>query len=320
MRTGLTVLLISRTLQELIAPSDVNFCDRHWRQIGNRESLADNLAQITNIHPKVLSRSSAQSADFLATCSIAERMSWASKRQTTRAEDIAYCLFGIFGVHLPLMYGEGAGKAFLRLQEEIIKTSTDLSILAWSNDHLDIAEDLNLLSGVFARSPRMFAQGSLIAVAPEVDVEPFRMTNKGLRMKLPIVEDQMNKTGFSLFRTAILPNCWFTNDPTKSPIGVRLSAFSAGSGDPVWYRKIYGGASLLRFQAVCPVDRSSFRSDKLFKMYIGVTYRARATSRKGVIPPSVFDPTAIITKRRQEQDTENDDWMWKKPRKGSTLR
>lgn len=54
-------------------------------------------------------------------------MSWASGRVTTREEDIAYCLLGIFDVNMPLLYGEG-GKAFMRLQEEIIKRSNDLSI------------------------------------------------------------------------------------------------------------------------------------------------------------------------------------------------
>ena len=48
-------------------------------------------------------------------CSIAMRMTWASDRETTRPEDSAYCLLGIFGVNMPLLYGEGA-KAFLRLQ------------------------------------------------------------------------------------------------------------------------------------------------------------------------------------------------------------
>ena len=52
--------------------------------------------------------------------SVAQKMSWASKRETTHTEDISYCLLGIKGVHMPLLYGEGAN-AFLRLQEEIMK-------------------------------------------------------------------------------------------------------------------------------------------------------------------------------------------------------
>ncbi|KAK4224295.1 hypothetical protein QBC38DRAFT_511856 [Podospora fimiseda] len=60
-----------------------------------------------------------------------EKMSWASYRRTTRIEDEAYCLLGIFGVHMPLLYGEG-NPAFRRLQEEIIKQTEDCSFLFWT--------------------------------------------------------------------------------------------------------------------------------------------------------------------------------------------
>jgi hypothetical protein len=79
-------------------------------------------------------------------------MSWVASRSTTREEDIAYCLLGIFGVSMPLLYGEGI-KAFTRLQEEIIKlASTDLSIFAWRVEAVD-----NIYShGMLAVSPDMF--------------------------------------------------------------------------------------------------------------------------------------------------------------------
>ena len=63
--------------------------------------------------------------------SVAERLSWAANRQTTRSEDVAYCLLGLFGITLPLSYGEGGENAFYRLQEEIIKTTVDMSLFAW---------------------------------------------------------------------------------------------------------------------------------------------------------------------------------------------
>jgi hypothetical protein len=65
--------------------------------------------------------------------SIAEKMSWASRRQTTRAEDRAYSLLGIFDINMPLLYGGGGEKAFIRLQEEILKESSDESIFAWDS-------------------------------------------------------------------------------------------------------------------------------------------------------------------------------------------
>ncbi|KAH7314116.1 hypothetical protein BKA65DRAFT_516139 [Rhexocercosporidium sp. MPI-PUGE-AT-0058] len=58
-------------------------------------------------------------------------MSWVSSRRTSVPEDIAYCLLGIFDVNMPLLYGEGSEKAFLRLQEAILKSSDDSSIFLW---------------------------------------------------------------------------------------------------------------------------------------------------------------------------------------------
>ena len=62
---------------------------------------------------------------------VAERLSWAADRRTSRPEDVAYCLLGLFGITLPLSYGEGAENAFYRLQEEIMKTTVDMSLFGW---------------------------------------------------------------------------------------------------------------------------------------------------------------------------------------------
>lgn len=64
--------------------------------------------------------------------SIAEKMSWAAQRTTTRIEDLAYCLLGLFDLNIPVLYGEGH-RAFQRLQQEIVRASNDQSIFAWSN-------------------------------------------------------------------------------------------------------------------------------------------------------------------------------------------
>lgn len=57
-------------------------------------------------------------------------MSWAAKRKTARIEDQAYCLLGLFNVNMPLLYGEG-GRAFIRLQEEILKVREDYTLFTW---------------------------------------------------------------------------------------------------------------------------------------------------------------------------------------------
>jgi hypothetical protein len=100
------------TLQELIAPPSVVFyaaTSQGWSKIGTKGSLIDLVAARTGIRDDIL-----RGLD-VKKCSVAQRMSWASQRETTRTEDLAYCLLGIFGVNMPLLYGEGS-KAFLRLQ------------------------------------------------------------------------------------------------------------------------------------------------------------------------------------------------------------
>lgn len=97
-----------------------------WNEIGMKSGLQDLLVEITRIHSGVLF-GQRRLNDF----SIAQRMSWASLRETTRHEDIDYCLMRIFDVNMPLLYVEGS-KAFLRLPVQILNTAEDDSILAWT--------------------------------------------------------------------------------------------------------------------------------------------------------------------------------------------
>ncbi|KAH8602443.1 heterokaryon incompatibility protein-domain-containing protein [Bisporella sp. PMI_857] len=119
------------TLQELIAPKQMRFFDQNWRFIGTRATLALQLENITGVSKEVLADSRELSSNALAGTSISSKMSWASHRVTTREEDMAYCLMGLFNVNMPILYGEGLKAAFKRLQLEIIKVSPDQSIFAW---------------------------------------------------------------------------------------------------------------------------------------------------------------------------------------------
>jgi hypothetical protein len=94
--------------------------------LGNKRSLEDKIEYITEIDSDILRGGDPSS------CSVAQRMSWASERMTTRIEDTAYCLLGLFDVNMPMMYGEGE-RAFLRLQEEIMKITEDYSLFCWSS-------------------------------------------------------------------------------------------------------------------------------------------------------------------------------------------
>ncbi|KAI0364778.1 hypothetical protein BV20DRAFT_1056937 [Pilatotrama ljubarskyi] len=113
------------TLQELIAPAYVLFLAADWSAIGSKTGLASTLAEKTGVDAAVLVHMVP-----LRRVSVADRMRWASARETTRLEDEAYCLMGIFGVHMPTIYGEGR-KAFIRLQHEIVNTIPDQSLFAW---------------------------------------------------------------------------------------------------------------------------------------------------------------------------------------------
>ena len=110
----------------LIAPKRVEFYGRNWIFIGTKLTLCDEISQVICIPQRLL-----RNPRTLRSFSIAQRMSWASGRSTTRLEDKAYAVLGIVGVNMPLLYGEGF-KAFIRLQEEIIKISTVKSLFAWS--------------------------------------------------------------------------------------------------------------------------------------------------------------------------------------------
>jgi hypothetical protein len=134
------------TLQELIAPRQITFYDKSWAYLGTKNQLCPHLSRITGIPAQVL-----QDPITLGDYSAAAKMSWAAKRTTTRIEDMAYCLLGLFDINMPLLYGE-RGKAFQRLQEEIVKNGVDSTLLAWQPIK-------NALSAPrpFATSPNCFA-------------------------------------------------------------------------------------------------------------------------------------------------------------------
>ena len=152
------------TLQELVAPKLVIFVSREWTVLGDKAELSALLQDVTNIPARILI------FDLdLAEISVARRMSWAAPRETTRSEDEAYCLMGIFGINMPTLYGEGR-KAFYRLQEEIMKSSIDTSLYLWgqlrflpslsaelSNTAPKEHEHFSAGAHLLAESPRSFA-------------------------------------------------------------------------------------------------------------------------------------------------------------------
>lgn len=138
------------TLQELIAPSKLEFYSANWTVIGSKYDLVNLLNEITRVPRECLVNS-----NCVNLCSIAAKMSWASRRETSRDEDLAYCLMGIFNVHMPLIYGEGLENAYLRLQEEIIKESSDQSLFVWRRQRQPTPAE-SVTWGILATHPSDF--------------------------------------------------------------------------------------------------------------------------------------------------------------------
>ena len=166
------------TLQELLAPQHLIFFAQDWTLLGDKQTLATVIRSTTAIE-----------SDFLLNlrsihlASVAQRMSWAAHRKTTRPEDVAYCLLGIFSVAMPLLYGEGKDKAFLRLQEEILKQSYDDSLFAWTAPQAAPEDHY----GLFSKSPSWFATSQPI-IAHEVwrDLMPRSVVNQGVSLILDL--------------------------------------------------------------------------------------------------------------------------------------
>lgn len=172
-------------VEELIAPTFIEFYDEHWNEIGTKLSLCDQISGVTGIDPAVLRGSDPTKH------SIAERMSWAASRSTTRVEDTAYCLLGLFDVFIPMLYGEGS-RAFIRLQEELMmKHSEDYTIFAWKASFISGKH-----RGILAHSPdeflgsRMFTSGGYDEFyEPE---NPPTLTSRGLLIEVPLLEHLAN--------------------------------------------------------------------------------------------------------------------------------
>lgn len=225
------------TLQELIAPSVVVFYSNDWRELGMKalrdrttHEVMRKLSTITGVDSDVLAGKNPHST------SIAKRMSWASSRVTTRKEDMAYCLMGLFGVNMPLLYGEG-DRAFLRLQEEIMKASDDHSLFAWRDASVRASNDRRLfekklihsrqllMRGLLAKWPKEFIHSSnVIPFSSDHTNTPHSISNRGLRIKLVLLPG----FGGDIY-TAVL-NC-ADQKQRSGPLAIHLRRLSPPKGD-----------------------------------------------------------------------------------------
>lgn len=215
------------TLQELLAPSNVIFLNCEWKIMGTKKDLLAEISDATHIAVHYLSN--------MHKASVATKMSWVSRRKTSRVEDMAYCLLGLFDVNMPLLYGEGR-KAFLRLELEIVKKSDDESIFAWTST------SAKEHSGLLALWPDSFAHSADIRVPDSgvlsrsyeqkiIQRQPYSMTNRGLEFPTP--EGTLPK---------IILNCWKVDKRRRSAIVITLRRYGT-----IWQRVECGalGARLL---------------------------------------------------------------------------
>ncbi|EEU41410.1 uncharacterized protein NECHADRAFT_83471 [Fusarium vanettenii 77-13-4] len=193
------------TLQELIAPRAVHFYSQEWVYLGSRNDAAEAIQLATGISTRALL------GQDLLSISIYQRMQWASARTTTRPEDMAYCLLGIFDVNIPLLYGEGKKKAFQRLQEEILRKSTDLSLFLWKIPRsTGQGPDLEF-RGLLAEDPSWFAPRGFhgfeesprrsISSITSLQDTAIGITNKGISVRwtiMPVPTDPAGTLHFAM--------------------------------------------------------------------------------------------------------------------------
>lgn len=228
------------TLQELIAPKIVRFYDSGWMFRGTRSDHHKMIATFTKIDIGIL-----QGVRHLESMSVAQRMSWASPRKTTRTEDEAYCLLGIFDVNIGLIYGEGRN-AFQRLCEAIIAKNNDLSILACSSDKL-IPESPAAYRGQH-EIVRMSSQGE------------FAITNKGLKF-----------TGCN--------SLWRWRDEHGRYVTAIRIGHMEGRIDPVGAELIYLGSSTFRPGGFLYISEPMCMSYTLSTFYVTYTQSAQEELR-----------------------------------------
>ena len=215
------------TLQEMIAPSDVQFFNKNWQPVGNKVMLAKTLKKITRVPEHTLT----DGLDERRPC-VAQIISWAANRTTTRVEDRAYSLMGLLDVNMPMLYGEGK-KAFHRLQLEIIRSTDDQSIFVWGWNSRRVrtgsilADDPSFFedcSDIWLMDHDQFIRwsGALFPELRSMDADHFGVfpvTNRGIQIRMLLCPYRESKSVFraylpcrsGIFRVTIDLVLWNSN-------------------------------------------------------------------------------------------------------------
>jgi hypothetical protein len=228
------------TLQELLAPQHVVFYLRDWAVYGSKRSLQKEISRITNISEDAITKVSEPTL-----FPVGQKISWVSGRQTTRSEDLSYCLLGILNVNMPLLYGEGT-RAFTRLQEEVLKNGTDATIFAWPSSALPADPYASRHISILAPSPAVFREARYIQSSSASNI--WTITNRGLRIEgLPIVEgpnasNLLTSAGFpphpdnSYTNAIALIRCWNIRPAGKGEKPVGQVGIAMHKRNDIYYR------------------------------------------------------------------------------------
>jgi hypothetical protein len=206
------------TLQELISPKNQRFYNKEWDYLGTKTELKDAICYITKIPEKILL------GGDLTDEPVSRKMSWVSSRQTTVPEDIAYCLLGVFDVNIPLLYGEGEEKAFLKLQEAILKSTDDQSIFLWCSTEAETTSEP--FWGLLAKSPSLFSRSPDIEAPCTMTIAtntPATLTGRGVNVEflLALIPNDVSQ---SIYSTIIFA------DGGKQAYGILLQRLSYSGG------------------------------------------------------------------------------------------
>ncbi|KAI1161983.1 hypothetical protein F5B18DRAFT_625984 [Nemania serpens] len=313
------------TLQELLAPESLQFYDSKWGRIGNKGGMSAIIGEITGVPQKIL-----LGIAELDTASVAQRMSWAARRNTKKKEDLAYCLLGIFDVTMSIIYGEGGDKAFFRLQDHIMEKTKDSSILAWglSDGEQSISDSGHITPGrILAATPSDFANSGHIVSRdqPAASILSSNVSGGGsLRLHISLVTAPAgNVIG--------LLNCGPEND-TKQVVGIPLARVMSALPDEYLRPEGYSSAlqhitalsappTLIHVKNHNQSRKNSYR-DKQYWLYndhklananlnlAGVApqscWRPRQSMIISAIPHPDSAPTRTLARLRQNDDRSQD--------------
>lgn len=283
-KTGKPSIWFTRgwTPQELLAPLKMVFYDKEWKRLGTRSDLSGPLSVITGIHSTYLTGQE----DFRTAC-IARKMSWMAGRTTTREEDIAYSMLGIFGINLVPQYGEGR-RAFMRLQEELLQRSTDESLFAWRMP-AKVARNGPQSWGLLAPSPLWFSESTSVVVLPrKVAPRPgggFSMRQQGVYASLPTYtrfeKGLQFVVSFPVVYTCVfIPLWWWFMNKRSRDFTLQLNC---------WVRTSTGGLAHVKIDMRLLTQPPSATFQRIRPMQFSDSIAAKTTLIEGtILQPSRF--------------------------------